>query len=422
MAWPEPRQFPSSALFWSVYTHTLPIQQVENVLLNIYQLLPLIFLALIIYRLYFHPLRQYPGPKWWAASRLPWIQSTVKGTIVHDLLALHNQYGSVVRVAPNELSFITPDACKTIYQTNPEFPKDPMHLPPFHNGAPGILAADKRNHTRYRRLLSSGFSDKGMRAQQPMIQHHIDLLLRRLREGSSSVSQDISEWFNWTTFDIIGDLAFGESFGCLKNGKTHDWIASIQGNVKAIPIINAIRRFKLDWVIPLIAPKKLLEMRQRNAQFTADKVDQRLRFGDSRGDLWDDVMEYSDKESGSGMTREEMISNASAIVLAGSETSATLLSGCTWFLLQNPHQLRKLENHVRSSFNHESEIDLISVGKLDFMLAVLNEALRLYPPVPMQSNRIVTKSGSTIAGQWVPAGVSVLSFPSLPPTQILMLL
>lgn len=322
------------------------------------------------------------------------------------MLALHQRYGSVVRVAPDELSYITPDASKTIYQTTPEFSKDPMHLPPFHNGAPGILAADKRNHSRYRRLLSSGFSDKGMRAQQPMIQHHIDLLLRRLREDSSSVSHDISEWFNWTTFDIIGDLAFGESFGCLENGKTHDWIASIQGNVKAIPIINAIRRFKLDWVIPLIAPRKLLEMRQRNAKFTQDKVDQRLSLGATRGDLWDDVMGYSDKESGSGMTREEMISNASAIVLAGSETSATLLSGCTWLLLKNSHHLRKLENHVRSSFNSESEIDLISVGKLDFMLAVLNEALRLYPPVPMQSNRIVNKGGATIAGQWVPEGVS----------------
>lgn len=315
----------------------------------------------------------------------------------------------MVRVAPNELSYITPDATKTIYQSNPEFPKDPMHLPAFHNGTPGILAADKRNHSRYRRLLASGFSDKGMRAQQPMIQYYIKLLLQRLRERSGSGSQDISEGYNWITFDIIGDLAFGESFDCLQNGKTHDWIASIQGNVKAIPIINAIRRFKLDWVIPLIAPKKLLEMRRKNAKFTEDKVDRRLRFGASRGDLWDDVIERSDKEGDSGMSRQEMISNASAIVLAGSETSATLLSGCTWFLLKNPHQLRQLESHVRSSFASETEIDLISVGKLDYMLAVLDEVLRLYPPVPVQSNRIVTKGGAMIAGQWVPEGVSPMA-------------
>ena len=109
------------------------------------------------------------------------------------------------------------------------------------------------------------------------------------------------------------------------------------------------------------------------------------------------------------MTREEMISNASAIVLAGSETSATLLSGCTWLLLrpENSGRLRRLAEHVRASFSGEDEIDLISVGRLDYMLAVIDEALRLYPPVPMQSNRLVRRGGEEIAGGWVPEGVSL---------------
>ena len=289
-----------------------------------------------------------------------------------------------------------------------------MHLPAFHNGKPGILSANKEDHSRYRRLLAGGFSDKGMRAQQPMIQRQINLLLQRLRQESMSGSQDISQWYNWTTFDIIGDLAFGETFGCLQNVQSHEWIASIQGNVKAIPIINAIRRFNLDWVIPLIAPKKLLEMRQKNAKFTEDKVDKRLQVEEARGDLWDSVIQGVDKKDEtnlgdtSGMSRQEIISNASAIVLAGSETSATLLSGCTWFLLQNPLLLRKLEVHVRDSFTTGAEIDMVSVGKLDYMLAVLDEALRLYPPVPAQSNRIVTKGGAIIAGKWVPEGVNFI--------------
>lgn len=319
-----------------------------------------------------------------------------------DLQALHEKYGPVVRVAPDEISYITPDATKPIYQSNPEFPKDPMHLPPFHNGTPGILAADRDHHRRYRRLLSGAFSDRGIRTQQPMIQQHVDLLVQRLRESCTTGSQDMCEWLNWCTFDIIGDLAFGEPFGCLQNRQTHNWIASIQGNVKAIPVINAIRRYNLDWILPLIVPKRLLAMRQRNALFTADKVDQRIEHGGSRGDLWDSLMD-SDK---SAMSRAEMISNASAIVLAGSETSATLLSGCIWFLLQNPDVLSRLVDHVRGSFTGEAEINLISVGKLDYMLAVLDETLRLYPPVPMQSNRIVTKGGATIAGRWVPEGVS----------------
>jgi len=368
-------------------------------------------------------LRHYPGPRLWAISRLPWLSATVKGTIIHDLQELHRQYGPVVRVAPDELSYIAPDATKAIYQSNPEFPKDPMHLPPFHNGVPGILAADHANHRRYRRLLAGSFSDKGIRAQQHMIQQHIDLLMRRLseRSGPDAEPQDMCEWYNWCTFDIIGDLAFGESFGCLANTKTHDWIASIQGNVKAIPVVNAIRRLGLTSIVPLLAPKRLLEMRRRNAEFTEDRVDRRRAHGSAaRGDLWDGVMrtdapDKHDEQEGmrakeSGMTRDEMISNASAIVLAGSETSATLLSGCTWFLLRNPEILASLAESVRSAFSSEAEIDLLSVGKLDYMLAVLDESLRLYPPVPMQSNRIVTAGGATIAGRWVPEGVRAISF------------
>jgi hypothetical protein len=37
---------------------------------------------------------------------------------------------------------------------------------------------------------------------------------------------------NFTTFDIIGDLAFGEPFGCLKNEKFHDWVALIFETIK----------------------------------------------------------------------------------------------------------------------------------------------------------------------------------------------
>lgn len=333
-----------------------------------------------IHRILTHPLRSFPGPKLWAVSRLPWIRSTTRGTIVKDLHMLHQRYGPVVRVAPDELSYIDPQAVSPIYQSNPEFSKDPMHLPPFHkNAAPGILAAEKEHHRRYRRVLAHGFSDKGMRAQQPLIQRHINQLSDKLTERSGSVAVDLSEWYNWATFDVIGDLAFGEHFGCLEKGKTHDWIASIQGNVKAIPIVNAVRRLGLAWILPWIVPKKLLEMRRKNSQFSEEKVDKRLAVEGARGDLWDAVISSGDKAP--PMTRAEIISNASAIVVAGSETSSTLLSGCTWLLLQNPDVHKRLVEHVRSNFDREEDIDIMSVGKLDYMLAVLDEAMRLYPPV-----------------------------------------
>jgi len=101
--------------------------------------------------------------------------------------------------------------------------------------------------------------------------------------------------------------------------------------------------------------------------------------------------------------------NASLLVVAGSETTATLLSGVTFLLLSNPDKMTKLVEEVRSSFKSDDEITLLSVGNLHYMLACLNEALRCYPPVPIGMPREVPKGGAQIAGHPVPEKVGFAS-------------
>ncbi len=80
-----------------------------------------------------------------------------------------------------------------------------------------------------RRQMAHGFSDRAMREQQPIIGKYIDLLVRRLRERAAggTVALNLADWYNFTTFDVIGDLALGESFGCLENSDYHLWVKSI---------------------------------------------------------------------------------------------------------------------------------------------------------------------------------------------------
>jgi len=75
-----------------------------------------------------------------------------------------------------------------------------------------ITNSGREEHARLRRALSHGFSDRCMREQQPLIKGYIDLLIRRLREHGrdGTVPVDMVAWYNFTTFDVIGDLAFGE--------------------------------------------------------------------------------------------------------------------------------------------------------------------------------------------------------------------
>ena len=95
------------------------------------------------------------------------------------------------------------------------------------------------------------------------------------------------------------------------------------------------------------------------------------------------------------------------LIVGGSETTATLLCAVTFYLLRNPHILTKLNQEVRSTFKSDSDINTDSVQSLDYMLAVLNETLRIHPPVAAGLPRDVPQGGASVAGYYVPEGTVV---------------
>lgn len=139
-----------------------------------------------------------------------------------------------------------------------------------------------------------------------------------------------------------------------------------------------------------------------------------------RGDFWDRVVVRSadDNKSGMGMLKDEMLANASTLVLGGSETTATVLSYATYFLLRNPEALRKVTAEVRSAFSNTGDITLFSVSRLRYMLAVLDEAQRMNPAVPLPTMRVPPKGGAEVCGKLIPEnttlGVNVLSACRMP--------
>lgn len=106
------------------------------------------------------------------------------------------------------------------------------------------------------------------------------------------------------------------------------------------------------------------------------------------------------------MSLDEVRAHANVLILAGSETTATTLSGTTYLLCTHPAILGKLATEVRTVFKSEREIDLFSVQKLPYMLAVLDEAMRVYPPVPSAIPRTTPPSGNVILGKYLPGNVS----------------
>lgn len=287
----------------------------------------------VLYNLFLHPLKSYPGPLLWRASRIPYNYHLYHGTLDKAQNELHHTYGPTVRVAPDQLIFTSPQAFFDFTAHKPgkeEFPKDPFFQQKPPNGIPNILGADKENHARYRRLMAHAFSEKGLRDQESHIQKYANLMVDRLGETAKAGEYtDMVAWFNMTTFDIIGDLAFGDSFDSLENRRLHDWVPAVSGSVKFVLTSGIWRRYGLDFLVPYTLPKSIIELRKKNLSYVGEKLERRIQYGEARGDFWDRIMIKSanDNATGEGMTKGEMFNNASVLVLGGSETSATCLSG-----------------------------------------------------------------------------------------------
>jgi cytochrome P450 len=129
-----------------------------------------------------------------------------------------------VRVTPNELSFNTVRAWDDIYGHRvglPTMEKDPIHVGSIEAipGATQSTMAPGSHHGRQRRALAHAFSKQTLWEQEPVLKGYVGLFVERLRElAQREEDADMVTWFNFCTFDIIGDLSFGEPFGCLREG------------------------------------------------------------------------------------------------------------------------------------------------------------------------------------------------------------
>lgn len=89
------------------------------------------------------------------------------------------------------------------------------------------MTADDENHRRLRRIQSHAFSEKALGSQADIIDLYISKLIFNLSEKAfceETSVVDLVNWYNCTTFDLIGDLALGEPFGCLDHGLLHPWV------------------------------------------------------------------------------------------------------------------------------------------------------------------------------------------------------
>lgn len=310
----------------------------------------------------------------------------VRGDLVRYIYDLHRAHGKTVRIAPNRLSFVDPEVWKDIYGYKSAalkkvaIMKDPQLYGPEWNGRYSLLSTfDDAEHKALRKVFQPGFSDRALKAQEHIIRAHVDKLIRNIKgfiATDSGAQLDFVRMFNCTTFDVIGELAFGESLGLLDDGKMYGWIDSINEGLILAPFLTLASEFPLlVRLITKMLPKRVLESQAENTQYASNLVNKRLAKGKvtEKPDFWSLVLNNHNSEA---LDIEDMKANANLFMAAGSETTATMLSGLMYNLLSNPDKFEKLVQEVRSSFSSEEDLTIENIQQLKYLAACFDESMR----------------------------------------------
>ncbi|KAL8685071.1 MAG: hypothetical protein Q9224_005981, partial [Gallowayella concinna] len=188
-------------------------------------LLPLIFYLLPYIRN--RSIRHIPGPPLARFSNLWLLYQARRGRRSLAVDAAHKKYGALVRIQPDHVSIADPDAIPIIYSHTGGWTKS-NYYDAFVSIQRGLFnTRDRAEHTRKRKAISHTFSAKSIAQFEQYIRCNLKELVRQwnkladtaTQSGEEYADMDCLQWFNYTAFDIIGDLAFGASFGMLSKGK-----------------------------------------------------------------------------------------------------------------------------------------------------------------------------------------------------------
>ncbi|KAI4095876.1 MAG: hypothetical protein LQ339_007114 [Xanthoria mediterranea] len=378
-------------------------------------------------------LRHVPGPPLARVSSLWLLYQARQGRRYLAVDAAHNKYGPLVRIQPDHVSIADPDAIPIVYAHSGGWTKSNFYKA-FVSIARNLFSTRNRaEHTRKRKVVSHTFSAKSIAQFEQYIVSNLKELVKQWHSLSDKATQagepyadmDALHWFNYTAFDIIGDLAFGAPFGMLPRGRDLAEVRLTPNSpptyAPAIEVLN--RRGEVSATLgclPGLKPyaKYLPDPFFRNglaavenlAGIAVARVNERIQAQEngmpSRNDLLARLMEAKD-ENGENLGRAELTAEALGQLIAGSDTTSNTLCALLYYSTKTPGVMEKLQKEI-----DEIVPDDVEIPNFDTVKELPNETLRVHSTASLGLPRVVPPGpGVTIRSHHFPPS-TVLSVPT----------
>ncbi|KAJ5290959.1 cytochrome P450 [Penicillium angulare] len=380
-------------------------------------------LYIIITRLYFHPLANFPGPKLAAATTLyrAYYQVWKDGKMIEHSTQLHEIYGPVVRTSPTELHFRRPEAYHDIFSSKFDGIKDPDYYAHLGSASSLFGMSDPVEHKHRFRSVASLFSKPHIDSLNPMIKSHVqrfrDLLFKtaekdevcQLSFGFRSVLLAIVNEFTFASLPENMDTLQDESFCHPLTLTTHysaTWLIWLGRN---FPLL-AMLVYMLPWkVFSLLSGSCAIspQFMEILTEITRNDVKSISTNGPKETFLHRLATRSLDGRfvaDGTALPESILIEEALSTMLGGTLDMANALPYGTFCVSQNEELQEKIFQELKSVWPDSSTTlpDYDTLRHLPLLDGVVKESLRLTYGVIVGPPRLVGSSGAHIDGYYVP--------------------
>ncbi|KAI4914534.1 hypothetical protein J4E85_010599 [Alternaria conjuncta] len=375
----------------------------------------LYWLAVGVYRVYFHPLADIPGSK--LAAFTFWYEFYYeiyphRFQYLWKIKQLHEEYGPIIRINPLQVHIHDADYFDTIYASGMSHKRD---------------RCNHDLHKLRRTALAPFFSKRSVQALEELVVNNTKKLMDRFageleKEGHKAGVVNLNDAYAAFTMDTISEYCFGESIKALDHEDyAKIWLKVMHDGIQIEPFARqfpTIMNFMLDLppkivekLSPGVATVNTFSLR------TLGRIERIMNFEDGDGDtknlrrtifhdIRDDVgCKLPEKEK----HPKRLTADASVILGAGTETTARTLAVTTYYLIKNSKVGEKLRQELKTVMpTVDHEVSLPQLEALPYLTAVINEGLRTAHGVSSRQPRIPTGESLQYGPYTLPRGTPIM--------------
>ncbi|KAH9907811.1 cytochrome P450 [Xylariomycetidae sp. FL2044] len=379
-----------------------------------------------IQRLFFHPLSAFPGPRICAASTLYefYWDAVQRGRFWAALPALHDKYGPIVRIGPNEVHIRDSEYFNYLFGFN-SLDKDAKTAKQF--GLNYAMFGTER-HEQYvprRAAYGNAFSRSRILRLEPMLQEKINSACARIQAAAAKGgSTDIAYFTRALTAEIITEYMYGQGYGFFDDEEMTKGFYT--GKFDTVLGLTHLGRFIPFW-IPLLITfvrhqiNSLIGVRESMGSFMmfskfADKMVQRA--SDEHG-VKPSLSEDKDYDTAievylrSALPESDKVGVAlrqatQAVWAGGWDTTSFSMTVCVYLVLKHPEVLQRLQRELDEAWQTPSDdVSVTVLDKLPYFDAVLNESLRFVHGALTRLTRINPTNPEQYKSWVIPPGTKI---------------